>query len=194
MAGGASLLQQIRDFLADYRPRRLSQDRTTPAAVLLLLYEKAGESYIVLTRRTEDVEHHKGETSFPGGAFDPQDGDLLTTALRETEEEIGVRPEDVEVLGRLDDIVTITSFVVSPFVGVLPTSSYPFAVNAHEVAELVEVPLRHLMDERNLEQSVGRLGDRWLPILAYHYGDHRIWGATARILKGFFDHLAASGG
>jgi len=194
MAGVASLLQQIRDFLADYRPRRLSQDRTTPAAVLLLLYEKAGESYIVLTRRTEDVEHHKGETSFPGGAFDPQDGDLLTTALRETEEEIGVRPEDVEVLGRLDDIVTITSFVVSPFVGVLPTSSYPFAVNAHEVAELVEVPLRHLMDERNLEQSVGRLGDRWFPILAYHYGDHRIWGATARILKGFFDHLAASGG
>jgi 8-oxo-dGTP pyrophosphatase MutT (NUDIX family) len=194
MAGGASLLQQIRDFLADYRPRRLSQDRTTPAAVLLLLYEKAGEPYIVLTRRTEDVEHHKGETSFPGGAFDPQDGDLLTTALRETEEEIGVRPEDVEVLGRLDDIITISGFVVSPFVGLLPTSSYPFAVNAHEVAELVEVPLRHLMDERNLEQSVGRLGDRWFPILAYHYGDHRIWGATARILKGFFDHLAASGG
>jgi 8-oxo-dGTP pyrophosphatase MutT (NUDIX family) len=194
MAGGVSLLQQIRDFLADYRPRRLAQNETTPAAVFLLLYEKAGEPYIVLTRRTEDVEHHKGETSFPGGAFDLQDGDLLTTALRETEEEIGVRPEDVEVLGQLDDIVTITGFLVSPFVGVLRTPSYPFAVNAHEVAELVEVPLRHLMDERNLEQSVGRLGDRWFPILAYQYGDHRIWGATARILKGFFDHLAASGG
>jgi len=194
MAGGASLLQQIRDFLADYRPQRLSQNETTPAAVILLLYEKAGEPYIVLTRRTEDVEHHKGEISFPGGAFDPQDGDLLTTALRETEEEIGVRPEDVQVLGRLDDIVTITGFMVSPFVGLLPTPSYPFAVNALEVAELVEVPLRHLLDERNLEQGVGRLGDRWLPILAYHYGDHRIWGATARILKGFFDHLAASGG
>ena len=78
MAGGSSLLQQIRDFLADYRPQRLSQNETTPAAVLLLLYEKAGEPFIVLTRRTEDVEHHKGETSFPGGAFDPQDGDLLT--------------------------------------------------------------------------------------------------------------------
>ncbi|KPJ50547.1 MAG: hypothetical protein AMJ38_01680, partial [Dehalococcoidia bacterium DG_22] len=63
MAGGASLLQQIRDFLADYRPQRISQDRATPAAVLLLLYEKADEPYIVLTRRTEDVEHHKGETS-----------------------------------------------------------------------------------------------------------------------------------
>jgi 8-oxo-dGTP pyrophosphatase MutT (NUDIX family) len=193
-AGGSSLLQQIRDFLADYRPRRLSQNQTTPAAVLLLLYEKDGEPFIVLTRRTEDVEHHKGETSFPGGTFDPQDGDLLTTALRETEEEIGVRQEDVQVLGRLDDIVTITSFGVSPFVGVLSTSSYPFALNAHEVAELVEVPLRYLMDERNLEQGVGRLADRWWPILSYRYGDHRIWGATARILKGFFDHLAASGG
>jgi 8-oxo-dGTP pyrophosphatase MutT (NUDIX family) len=193
MAGGASLLQQIRDFLADYRPQRLSHDSATPAAVLLLLYEKADEPYVVLTRRTEHVEHHKGETSFPGGAFDRDDGDLLTTALRETEEEIGVRPEDVEVLGQLDDIVTITGFLVSPFVGVLGTSSYPFAVNAHEVAEVVEVPLRHLMDERNLEQSAQRFGDRWWPILSYRYGDYRIWGATARIFKGFFDHLKEEG-
>ena len=189
MAGGVSLLQQIRHFLADYRPQRLSHDKATPAAVLLLIYEKAGEPYVVLTRRTEDVEHHKGETSFPGGAFDPDDGDMLTTALRETEEEIGVRPEDVEVLGQLDDIVTITGFLVSPFVGVLRTSSYPFVVNAQEVAELVEVPLRHLMDERNLERGTRHYGDRWLPFLSYHYGDHRIWGATARIFKGFFEHL-----
>lgn len=189
MAGGVSLLQQIRHFLADYRPQRLSHDEATAAAVLLLLYEKAGEPYVVLTRRTEDVEHHKGETSFPGGAFDANDGDMLTTALRETEEEIGVRPEDVEVLGQLDDIVTITGFLVSPFVGVLGTSSYPFVVNAQEVAELVEVPLRHLMDERNLERGSRHYGDRWLPFLSYHYGDHRIWGATARIFKGFFDHL-----
>jgi 8-oxo-dGTP pyrophosphatase MutT (NUDIX family) len=193
MAGGDSLLQQIRDFLADYRPRRVSQDEATPAAVLLLLYEEADEPYIVLTRRTEDVEHHKGETSFPGGAFDAQDGDLLTTALRETEEEIGVRPEDIEVLGQLDDIVTITGFLVSPFVGVLRRSSYPFSVNAHEVAELVEVPLYHLMDERNLERGARHYGDLWVPFLSYHYGDYRIWGATARIFKGFFDHLAASG-
>jgi len=189
MVGGASLLQQIRHFLADYRPQRLSHDKATAAAVLLLLYEKAGEPYVVLTRRTEDVEHHKGETSFPGGAFDANDGDMLTTALRETEEEIGVRPEDVEVLGQLDDIVTITGFLVSPFVAVLRTSSYPFVVNAQEVAELVEVPLRHLMDERNLERGSRHYGDRWLPFLSYHYGDHRIWGATARIFKGFFDHL-----
>jgi 8-oxo-dGTP pyrophosphatase MutT (NUDIX family) len=194
MMGGDSLLQRIRDFLADYRPRRISQDEATPAGVLLLLYEKAGEPYIVLTRRTEDVEHHKGETSFPGGAFDPQDGDLLTTALRETEEEIGVRPEDVEVLGQLDDIVTVTGFLVSPFVGVLLRWPYPFAVSAEEVAELVEVPLGHLMDERNLERGSRHYGDRWLPFLSYHYGNYRIWGATARIFKGFFDHLAASRG
>jgi 8-oxo-dGTP pyrophosphatase MutT (NUDIX family) len=194
MAGRASLLQQIRHFLADYRPQRLSHDEATPAGVLLLLYEKAGEPYVVLTRRTEDVEHHKGETSFPGGAFDPDDGDMLTTALRETEEEIGVRAEDVEVMGQLDDIVTITGFLVSPFVGVLRRWPYSFAVNAEEVAELVEVPLRHLMDERNLERGEQRFGDRWWPILSYNYGDHRIWGATARIFKGFFDRLAASEG
>ncbi len=194
MAGGASLLQEIRDFLADYRPQRLSHDEAIPAGVLLLLYEKEGEPHIVLTRRTEDVEHHKGETSFPGGALDPEDSDLLTTALRETEEEIGVRREDVEVLGQLDDIVTITGFLVSPFVGVLRRWPYPFAANAEEVAELVEVPLRHLMDERNLEESTRWFGDRWWPILSYRYGDHRIWGATARIFKGFFDKFAASRG
>jgi len=186
----ASLLQQIRNFLADYQPVRLSVDETKPAAVLLLLYEKKREPHIILTRRTNYVEHHKGETSFPGGAFDAEDGDLLTTALRETEEEIGVRPQDVEVLGRLDDIVTITDFLVSPFVGLLPAPNYPFVANAHEVAELVEVPLRHLMDERNLERTMRPFRDRVLPILTYNYGDHRIWGATARILKGFLDHLS----
>jgi hypothetical protein len=96
----------------------------------------------------------------------------------------------VEVLGRLDDIVTITDFLVSPFVGVLPSPDYPFVVNAEEVAELVEVPLRHLMDERNLERTVRPFQDRVMPILTYRYGDHRIWGATARILKGFLDHLS----
>ena len=165
-------------------------DETTPAAVLLLLYEKQGEPHILLTRRTNYVEHHKGETSFPGGAFDAEDTHLLTTALRETHEEIGVHPQDVEVLGRLDDIVTITDFLVSPFVGALHSPDYPFVVNAHEVADLVEVPLRHLMDERNLERTMRPLRDRVVPILTYHYGDHRIWGATARILKGFLDHLS----
>jgi len=186
----ASLLQQIRSFLASYQPVRLSVDEATPAAVLLLLYEKQGEPHVLLTRRTNYVEHHKGETSFPGGAFDAEDGDLLTTALRETEEEIGVRPQDVEVLGRLDDIVTITDFLVSPFVGLLPSPDYQFVANAHEVAELVEVPLHHLMDERNLERTMRLLRGRVVPILTYHYGDHRIWGATARILKRFLDHLS----
>jgi len=143
MAGGGSLLQRMRRFLSDYEPQRLSQNEATPAGVLLLLYEKDGEPYILLTRRTEDVEHHKGETSFPGGTFDPGDADMLTTALRETQEEIGVRPEDVEVLGQLDDSMTITGFLVSPFVAVLGDPSYPFVMNTQEVAELVEVPLSY---------------------------------------------------
>ncbi len=193
MAGESGLLEQIRRFLSTYEPERLSHDGAIPAAVLLLLYEKEGKTHILLTRRTDEVEHHKGETSFPGGACDPEDCDLLTTALRETEEEIGVRPGDVEVLGQLDDIVTITNFIVSPFVGVLASPSYPFAVNTHEVAELVEVPLGHLLDERNLEHSVCELRGRLLPIYTYRYGDHRIWGATARILKVFFDKLASAG-
>lgn len=192
MVGESGLLEQIRHFLSAYEPERLSEDGGTPAAVLLLLYEREGRPYILLTRRTHEVEHHKGETSFPGGACDPEDDDLLTTALRETEEEIGVRPKDVEVLGQLDDIVTITGFMVSPFVGVLLSPSYPFVVNVSEVAELVEVPLEYLMDERNLSRSVRELRGRLFPILTYNYGDHRIWGATARILKNFFDKLGGA--
>ena len=92
--------------------------------------------------------HHKGQISFPGGACEPEDTGLLATALRETEEEIGVPLETVEVLGALDDFPTITSFVVTPFVGVIP---YPFAyvLNEDEVDSVIEVPISFLLDPDN---------------------------------------------
>ena len=110
------MVEHIRDALASFRPRRIERDGLPRAAVLIAVYEE-GEPCVLLTVRTEMVEHHKGQISFPGGAQDPEDADLTATALRESEEEIGLERADVEVWGQLDDIVTISNFIVSPYVG-----------------------------------------------------------------------------
>ena len=103
----------------------------SPAAVLLLLYPKDGEYCILLNKRSEEVEYHKGEISFPGGVRDPEDRDFQETALREAQEEMGIDSEDVTVLGELDDVVTRTGFAVRVFVGTIPYP-YPFSPSSRE--------------------------------------------------------------
>jgi 8-oxo-dGTP pyrophosphatase MutT (NUDIX family) len=184
------LIVRAREVLARYRPAILEEPQAVPAAVLVPLYLKGGIAHILLTERTHHVEHHKGQISLPGGAQDPQDPDLLTTALRESYEETGIHPDDVEVIGQLDDIVTITNFLVRPFVGVLRvTTGYPFRPHPLEVASLLEVPLPHLLDWRNMELELRQW--RGVPVLvpAFTWNGYRIWGATARILKQLLDLL-----
>ena len=155
----------------------------TPAAVLLLLYGEGVDDGIVYTVRTSLVEHHKGEISFPGGMRDLDDPSLQDTAVREAYEEIGVRPEDIEIVGELDEILTRKSnFVVTPFVGVIPYP-YQFHPSEHEVEQVLIVPISHLLDPANVEADpdFGSL---------YRYGRHVIWGATARITTQFLDLIA----
>ncbi len=156
------------------------------AAVLVPLLLKEGEWHVLVTQRTQMVEHHKGQISFPGGACDPDDADLLATALRETFEEVGVPPEAVEVLGTLDDFPTITSFIMTPFVGVIP---HPFAyrLNRREVAAVVEVPLSFLHNPAHLRKERWEVEGHVHDVLFWDYGPYTIWGATARILKSFLD-------
>jgi 8-oxo-dGTP pyrophosphatase MutT (NUDIX family) len=181
--------ERIRDILSQ-RERRIPIVTNAPsasAAVLVPLYHKEGECHILFTKRTEKVEHHKGQISFPGGALEPDDGSLMATALRETFEEIGVRPEDVEILGELDDIVTVTSnFLVTPFVGLIPFP-YEFTVSADEIEYIVEVPIAALLDRRCYRQDFHI--HEGLPYwgCTYQHKDKVIWGATARILKQFLD-------
>lgn len=183
-------LDQIRQALAEYVPRRLDQSTATAAAVLILVYEWDAEAHVLFTERTGQVEHHKGQISFPGGACDEGDNDLEVTALRETYEEIGVRPEDVEIIGQLDDLVTISNFRVTPYVGILATQSeYSFVLNEHEVAQVVQVPLAYLLDERNMELEVRQHQGREVLTPAFSYDGHRIWGATARMLHQLIELL-----
>jgi len=156
----------------------------TPAAVLLALYPSGGDFHVVMQKRSERVEHHKGEISFPGGTVDPEDESLLATALREASEEMGIAPEDVRPLGRLDDTPTTTGFMISTFVGALP-HPYEFTPSDAEVAEALFVPLSRLRDpaSRRVETRLENGAARSLPV--YVYDGSVIFGATARILEQF---------
>jgi 8-oxo-dGTP pyrophosphatase MutT (NUDIX family) len=158
----------------------------TCAAVLIPLLVKEGEWHILVTQRTQTVQHHSGQISFPGGACEPDDAGLLATALRETWEEIGVPPESVQVLGTFDDFPTITDFVVTPFVGIIP-HPFTYRLNAREVEAAIEVPLAFLCDPAHLRVEQREHEGRVFDVLFWDYGPYTIWGATAHILKGFLD-------
>lgn len=151
------------------------------------LYKKDGQYHILFIKRTETVKEHKGQISFPGGTREEEDGTLLDTALREYAEETGLRAEDVEVLGELDDEVTATSnYIVSPFVAVIPRP-YKFEVSEEEVDEIIEVPIPALLDKDCLRRDTEILDGKVVESYVYHYQGRVIWGATARILNRLLD-------
>jgi 8-oxo-dGTP pyrophosphatase MutT (NUDIX family) len=153
----------------------------TKAAVLVALYVDGGELFAVLTRRRHDLRSHAGEISFPGGRRDPEDESLLHTALRETEEELGLPPDAVRILGALTPTPTVaTNYGVYPFVGLIEPG-HPWTPSAWEVDEVLEVRLRDLRAARTRR----RLLHRGIPFRSdvYDISEHAvIWGATARIL------------
>lgn len=180
---------QIRKILNTRERRMIEQPSLAHAAVLVPLFSKGENCHIVFTKRSDNVRYHKGEISFPGGVFDEKDGELQRTALREAFEEIGLKENDVQIIGMLDDIVTITQFIVTPFVGLFPYP-YPFKLSPIEIAELIEVPLSSLLaDDCFSEREIIR-GTRREVVYAYQYENHIIWGATARILKQFLELIS----
>jgi 8-oxo-dGTP pyrophosphatase MutT (NUDIX family) len=159
----------------------------THAGVLVPLYCDEGRIHAVLTRRRDDLRRHPGEISFPGGRRDASDPDLVGTALREAEEEIGLAPSAVRVLGALQPTPTIaTGYAIYPFVGLI-APGLAWTLSAREVAEVLELAL----DDLREGYARRRLLRRGLPIRTdtYVVGDDLIWGATARILADLFDRL-----
>ena len=179
-----SILTELRKLLSERPVKTLDDPSRKPASVLLLIYPKDGEHCVHLQKRTQYVYRHKGEVCFPGGTPEPQDAGPLDTALREAFEEDGIRPEDVTILGQMDDFPTRTDYTLKVFVGTIPYP-YHFKTNPAEVDELLEVPLKVLQDPANWREEV-----RWQqdgPITAYSYahGPHITYGATANIVTQF---------
>ncbi len=163
------------------------ESRLKCAAVLVPLAWHSDEWHILFTRRTDRVESHKGQVSFPGGACDEDEKTPEQTALREVEEEIGIVSEDVKILGRLANLITISYFRVTPVVGVVKWPTV-FRVGEHEVARVFTIPLAWLANASNRWQFEIPGGKR--SVIAYHpYDGELLWGATARMTVDFLNVL-----
>ncbi len=184
-------IEQVQKILNTRKRRIIEQPPLAHAAILIPLFKKGQDCHIVFTKRSDNVRYHKGEISFPGGVFDEGDLELQRTALREAFEEIGLKESDVQIIGVLDDIITVTQFIVTPFVGLF-AYPYPFELSPIEIAELIEVPLSALLDEDCFSEREIIRGTRKEVVFAYQYENHIIWGATARILKQFLDLISTS--
>ncbi len=156
------------------------------SAVLVLCYEDGNGEQIIFTRRSETVEHHKGQICFPGGVKDDLDGTLWQTALRETKEEIGLNPQKVVFVGELGNVFTPTGFKVTPFVG-FAESPFEWAPSIGEIAEIFSVPISHLMNPKNLEMVPRNYFGREFLDPVFTFNNHQIWGATGRILMDFLE-------
>lgn len=183
------LEKRIKEILAQRSKVSLNDPKRKRAAVLIPIFKKGTTYHILFTKRTEQVPHHKGQISFPGGSQKPGEN-LLTTALREAQEEIGLQEKDVTILGELDDMFTFSSdFLISPFVGFIPYP-YPFIINFKEIAEIIEIPWNELTNPQNWREEMTKKDGHFLPLYFFYCQDYLIWGATARILRQLIDLLS----
>jgi 8-oxo-dGTP pyrophosphatase MutT (NUDIX family) len=174
----------VQQFLKTYQRQEIEGGELIPAGVLILLFERQGELSVVLTRRTHEVEHHKGQVSLPGGVMDATDTTIIETALRETEEEVGLSRTSIEVIGVLNDFLTPSGFRITPVVAFLPFVP-SFSINRAEVTEVFDVPLSFFLDLRNERvEQLERYGTM-IDMYFYRYGNYEIWGATAAMIRSF---------
>jgi 8-oxo-dGTP pyrophosphatase MutT (NUDIX family) len=174
----------IRQFLKAFQRLECDNEKLIPAGVLVPLFERNGELHVVLTQRTIEVEHHKGQISFPGGVMDESDGSILETALREAEEEIGLSKNSVEVLGVLSDFQTSSGFRITPIVAFLP-SLPSLCLNTAEVTEVFDVPLSFFLNTQNERGERYDRSGMMAEVSIYRYKQYEIWGVTASILRSF---------
>jgi 8-oxo-dGTP pyrophosphatase MutT (NUDIX family) len=176
-----------RRVVGDLPPGFLPRQPWRPASVLLPLIIRP-EPTVLLTKRTEQLHDHAGQVSFPGGSRETRDADPVATALRETHEEIGLAPGQVEVAGFLRGYLTISGYAVTPVVG-LVRPGFALTLDPLEVAEVFEVPLAFLADPKNREVQTRELGGEQVGFYLYRYQGQTIWGATAAMLVNFLDTL-----
>lgn len=201
-AGGV-VLQPIRDQFQARLSNRLNSTvenlqtewDARPAAVLVPLFFRSSEWHLLFTRRTESVNSHRGQVSFPGGLIEPSDASPEAAAVREAAEEIGLAAEQVKLIGRLDPLLTVSQFIITPVVGVV-SGPLDLQINHHEVAAVFDVPLAWLMDEANLETRSRTPPFSKRPIQVFYFKPYHgevVWGATARMTVQLLEGIRESG-
>ncbi len=158
------------------------------AAVLLPAFMKDGEIYLIFTKRSELVQHHKNQICFPGGMAETLDKDLWQTALRETFEEIGVHPRQVFYICELPKIQTPTFFEITPYLGLIH-SDFELKPNPDEIDHVFVAPLSHFLEPNNVRFEEFELHSQKIQVPFYRYQDYEIWGATGRILHSLLERL-----
>ena len=166
--------------------------KTRPAAVLICLQPPFDDLQVLFTQRASHLNHHAGQISFPGGKFETSDASLVHTALREAEEEIGLSPDKVRVLGTLPEYKTISGFAVLPVIGILDESvdlETDLTIDQNEVSRIFQVPLSHLMNQQNYFVHHTERRKQSFPIYFIQYGNDVIWGATAGMTALLCQHI-----
>ena len=171
------------------RGRRITIDGFRHAGVLVPIVQTAEGPLLLMTKRTEQVETHKGQISFPGGMADSTDTDIVDTALREAYEEVGIPRSSIDTIGLLDDLPTPTGFVITPVVGIIEDIP-PLTPNRNEVAEILYAPLDFFVDGKNARTEQREWRGQYHEIWFYQFGEHLIWGATATITRSLLKKLS----
>lgn len=182
-------LDQIRTALSAHTPAAIDPTGLRQASVMVTIVNTEERLHLLLTKRSDAVEHHKGQISFPGGMVDEGDASRKATALRELEEEIGIPASSVTILGQLDDIRIPTGFVVSPFVGYIDCLS-ELKASADEVADVLFIPLEKFFDPSLLRTEPHELRGTMYTLHFYDVWKEPVWGATAFIIKNLTDLIS----
>lgn len=178
-------LARLREILAHRPAVEIDAPQHRRACVLIPLIRKNGGWSILFTRRSEQLAAHSGQIAFPGGSVEGGES-LEEAAVREAEEEVGIPRRHVERIGRLDDVITHSGFLVAPFAGIVH-ELIDYVMQEAEVVEVFEVPLEALLDPRNPEVRYVPFRKKQFPAYFYHHGEYEIWGLTGRMLKAFLD-------
>jgi 8-oxo-dGTP pyrophosphatase MutT (NUDIX family) len=179
-------LAALRGLLARHPAIEIDAPEHRRACVLIpLIRDRAGKWSILFSRRSDQLQAHSGQVAFPGGAVEPEEA-LEAAAIREAQEEVGIPPEHVELIGRLDDVVTHSGFLVAPFVGLI-TEPVEYVLQESEVVEVFEVPVEALLDPELPEVRYIPFRGKSYPAYYYPYQGKEIWGLTGRMLKAFLD-------
>ena len=182
-----SWIVEVRERLSSPPPLRLATKDARQAAVLVPLYVEAGELWTVLTKRSDNLPHHRSQIAFPGGGREIGE-DPWTAALRETEEELGIDIAKILRLGELDEAETPSGFHIVPCVGAVP-NPLETEVNQEEIAEVFSVPLLAFADYRTVEDQLVKIDGVERMIRVYHVGKRQVWGLTAKIIQNLMTRL-----